>query len=126
MQIEHRKEPGVTDLVREAAEEIRELVRVETALAREELKREVKHAKTAAIGFGVAAAFAIAALSLLLVALALAIDLGALSVFVVGLVSLCVAAGVGFAAYRMLPKKPLEPTKERVQRDLRMLKEHVA
>ena len=48
------EEASTAELVREAMDEARELVRLEVALAKEEVKAELKQVQRAAIGFGVA------------------------------------------------------------------------
>jgi VIT1/CCC1 family predicted Fe2+/Mn2+ transporter len=117
--------PGVatTDLVRTAIDDTRTLVRAEVALARDEIRREIREAKASGIALGSAAVLAIVALALLLTALALVIHLGALSVFIVGLVLLATAAIAGWVGYRALPRQPMDETRHRVARDVTALTE---
>lgn len=120
------EEASTVDLVREALDEAKELVRIEVAIAKDEVKKEVKQAKGAAVSFGVALAAALVMLSLLGVAVVLAFGgtvVAALLVAAAFLVLGGVAAGIG---YSMLPKKPLDRTIANVKRDVNQLKEHIA
>ncbi len=120
------EEASTTDLVREAMDEAKELVRLEVELAKEEVREEVKQLQHAAIGFGVALASSILVLCLLGVALVLALGgtpLAALGVAGGFLVVAGVAGGIGYGA---LPKSPLEKTRQRLQTDMNQLKEHIA
>ena len=68
-----RPEATATELVREALEETRQLVKLEVELAKDEVRAELVEAKKAAIMFGVATIAALIAATMLFVALALAI-----------------------------------------------------
>lgn len=120
------EEASTTDLVREALDEAKELVRLEVAIAKDEVKKEVQQAKTAAIGFGVALAAALVMLSLLAVAVVLALGGTAVAALIVAAVFLVVAGVAGYLAYATLPKKPLDRTIKNVKRDVTQLKEHIA
>jgi hypothetical protein len=113
------------ELVREAVDEARYLVRLEVALAREEVKREVGAAKNAGIAFGAAAVASVLGLSLILVALALAIFPGPLPALVMGLILVAAGALAGMTGVKLLPKKPLVETRHRLETDFETLKEHV-
>ncbi len=120
------EEASTADLVREAMDEAKELVRLEVELAKEEVKEELVQAKHAAISFGIALGASVIVLCLLAMALVLA--LGGTAV-----VALCVAAGFmvigGIAAwvgYGMVPKSPLGKTRHRLENDVNQLKEHIA
>ena len=120
------EEASTADLVREAMEEAKELVRLEVELAKEEVKEELKQVERAAIGFGIAAAASVIVLCLLATALVFALGGTALAALAVAggfLVAGLVAAWVG---YGMLPKKPMEKTRHRLQNDVNQLKEHIA
>ena len=101
---------STADLVREAMEGARELVRLEVALAKEEMKAELEHVQRAAVGLGIALASSVLVLCLLSVALVFLVIGG-------------VAALVG---YSKLPKAPLERTRHRLETDMIQLKEHIA
>jgi uncharacterized membrane protein YqjE len=113
------------ELVREALDEARYLVRLEVALAKEEVKREVGAAKSAGIAFGVAAAASLLGVALILVAFALAIFPGPLPALVMGLILVAAGALAGVTGRKLLPKKPLVDTRHRLETDLETLKEHV-
>jgi uncharacterized membrane protein YqjE len=120
------EESSTADLVREAMDEARELVRLEVELAKEEVREELKMVQRAAIGFGIAAATGIIVLSLLSVALVLALGGTALAALGVAGGFLVVGALAAWFGYGMLPKKPLEKTRNRLQNDVNQLKEHIA
>lgn len=117
---------STADLVRQAFDEAKELVRTEVELAKEDMRAELKHAERAAVGFGVAAAAAFIVLSLLAVAVVIAFGgtvVAALLVAVVFLVLGGVAAWVGYA---LLPKEPFGRTRHRVTANVNQLKERIA
>jgi uncharacterized membrane protein YqjE len=120
------EEVSTADLVREAMDEGKELVRLEVALAKEELKEEVKHVERAAVFFGVATAASVLVLCLLAMALVLALGGTAVVALVVAAAFLVVGGLAAWIAYGMLPKKPLEKTRNRLQSDVNQLKEHIA
>lgn len=119
-------EASTADLVREAVEEGRELVRLEVALAKEEMKIELKQLERAAISGGVAVAASLLSLSSLAVAVILAFGATVLAALLVALGFVVVAGAAGLAGYGMLPKVPLEKTRHRFETDLSQLKEHIA
>ena len=114
-----------TDLIREALGEVREVVRLEVALARNELTTELAEAKTAAIALGAGAAAALLALTMLLVAIALALPVPWIGAVATCAVLLALAAGLGAVGRKRLPKKPLERTKNRVETDIAEAKERL-
>ena len=120
-----REELSTTALVKEALDEAKELVRVEVQLARDEVKTEVKQAEGAAIGFGVAAACSMLFLSMLAVALVLALGGTALAALIVAGGFLVVCGVSAFVGYSLIPKKPLDGTRKRLESDVHQLKEHV-
>jgi uncharacterized membrane protein len=120
------EEASTAELFKEAMDEARQLVRLEVALAKEEVKHELVSAKRAAVAFGVAAAASLVVLALLAMALVLALGGTAVTALLVALAFLVVAGGAAYAGYSMLPKQPMEQTRRRLQTDLNQLKEHVA
>jgi hypothetical protein len=120
------EEASTADLVREAMDEAKELVRLEVALAREDVKAELVQVQRAAIGLGIAAGATVIVLCLLAVALVLA--LGGTPLAALGVAGGFVVIGgiAGYAGYGMLPKNPLEKTRHRLQTDVNQLKEHIA
>ena len=124
--VEMQGDVPVTNLVKDAIAEGRELVKLEVAIAKTELRTEVARAKRSAIFFGAALVFAIVGLSMLFVALALFIAVSAVPALVIGAVLLVAAAIAGVVGYKAIPKKPLDHTKRRLETDLHLLKERVA
>ena len=120
------EEASTVDLVREALDEAKELVRLEVEIAKDEVKQEVAQTKKAAIGFGVALAFGLVVLSLLAVAIVLAVGGTAVGALIVASVFLVLGGVAGYLGYSMIPKKPLDKTINRVKRDVNQLKEHIA
>jgi hypothetical protein len=114
----------VSQLISQALSEVKDLARVEIELAKEDVRSETKAALRAAIAFGIGAAAGVIALSLLLVALVLALG-GAPWVPLALALGFAALAGAGGAAGRAwLPRKPLEPTRRRLESDVDHLKEH--
>jgi hypothetical protein len=113
------------DLLREALEETRELIRLEVAIARRELKEELAQAKTSAVGFGIAGVSATLGVAMLLVAIVTAFRLEWLVALVIGALLLVLAGSTALAAYRAMPRKPLEEARERIESDMRVLKERM-
>lgn len=116
-------------LVREAFEEAKELVRLEVALAKEELESELEQAKKAAIGFGIALAASFVALAMLGVALILALGGTAIVALLVTAGYLVVAGAATGIGYKLLPKEPLAHTRRRLAADFvhfKDLKERLA
>ena len=120
------EEASTADLVREALNGAKELVQLEVALAKEEVKEELVQVKHAAIAGGIAAGAAMVSLSVLAVALVLALGGTALVALAVAGVFLLIAAAAGYAAYAMLPSAALGKTRSRLQNDMNQLKEHIA
>lgn len=117
---------GTGELVRHALEETRLLVKAELLHAKQELRDEVKGAKTAGVLLGVTLGLALSALTLLFVALALALPLAEPLAVVLVAVALLVIGGVLAAiAWRRLPKKPMARTQSRLSQDLSMAKERL-
>lgn len=120
------EEASTADLVREALDEAKELVRLEVELARAEVAKEIALAKKAAAGFAVAATFGLIGLTLLAVAIPLAFGASAIAALIVGGIILGLAGVAAFVGYAILPKKPLEHTRDRLMHNVNQLKEHVA
>lgn len=120
------EEASTVDLVREALDEARELVRVEIELAKSEMDGEIARAKRAAIALGIAVAAAVLVLCMLAVALVLALGATAPVALVVAAVLLVVGGIAAFLGYSSLPKNPLERTRHRLKSEVTQLKEHIA
>lgn len=114
------------DLVREALEQMRELVRVEVEMAKSEIERELSRAKLAAVALGLAAATLILVLCSLVVAAVLALGgtprvaLAAAAIFFV------IAAVFALVGYATMPKKPLGHTRRRLEGGVQQWKERIA
>ena len=116
---------STVDLVREAIEESRQLVKIEVELAKAELRDELADAKRSAILFGVAAVAALLAAAMMFVALALAIFPGPVPALVIGALLIATAGVLGLFGYKKVPKKPLDRTRQRLEADARVIKEGV-
>src|SRR5262249_23310922 len=105
------QEPPVNEslpaMVRGAIQEARTLARLEIALAKLEMKREVGSAKRAGVAFGAATVLAIAGLTLWLVSLALAFSPTWLPALLVGTAALATAGVIALVGYKAAPKQPL-------------------
>jgi hypothetical protein len=110
-------------LVREAFDEMRELVRLEVAMARQEVQEELTRAKAAGVALGGAGALAIAALAMFLVAFAAAFKMIWLAALIIGGIVLLMAGALGYGGWRTIPRQPLGQTKDRLQSDLKQLRE---
>ena len=120
------EDASIAELVKEAMEEARELVRLEVALAKEEITEELAQVQHAAISLGIAAGASVVALCLLAVALVFALGGTALAALGVAGGFLVVGGIAGSIGYGMLPKNPLEKTRHRLENDVNQLKEHIA
>jgi hypothetical protein len=119
-------EPPVRDLIREILGDTGELVRIEVALARDELQHEAASAKASAIAMGAAAAVLVAAFTMLLVALVLALRVGWVGALVVGALLLAIAVALGLVGWRVMPTRPMGETKGRLQANVARLRERMA
>jgi hypothetical protein len=113
-------------LVREALDETRDLVRLEVELAREELKAELSRAKTSGVALGAAGALSIAGFAMFMVAIATAFSRTWLAALLIGAILTLLAGAAGLGGWKALPRKPLGETKERLESDLKQLKERIA
>lgn len=117
---------STVQLVEAAFKETKELVRIEVALAKVEATRQAKAALRAGIAFGAAAVLGIIALTLGAVAIVLALGGSPGNALVVALGVVLLGATAGLAGYSMLPKHPLEHTRQHLEDDFKQLKEHLA
>ncbi len=125
LQPSRASEEPAGELFREAVDETRELVRLEVALAREEMRSELRQAMRAAMGFGFGALAAIAAFTMLLVALATTFTREWLAALVMAAALAGVAAAAVALGWLWRPRRPLGDTRQRIGRDLRGLKERI-
>ncbi|WP_394822026.1 phage holin family protein [Pendulispora albinea] len=116
------------ELIKQALEDARELVRIEVGLAKEEARDQLKSVKRAAIAAGIALAATLLFLSTATMALVLGLQGGgggAIALAVAG-VYLVVAVVAGGLAYRFIPKEPAGETRRRIEGEIKKLKEHIA
>jgi uncharacterized membrane protein YqjE len=114
-----------SELMRQVLDETKELVRIETRLARDEIEGDLLQLKSAAIFGGAALLLAVLSLSTLVVAIILALGGAASVAFVVAAVLLLGSSALAFSAYRRAPKPPLARTRDRLKSDVSQLKEHI-
>jgi hypothetical protein len=126
VQLKTPEQASTAELVRGLLDESKELVKIEIALAKEEVKREVISLQKSVIAFGVGAVCLLFGAVMLLVSLALALGHGPLPALCIGLFLVAVTVGAGLFGYKSLPKKPLHETRGRLETDFKMLKEHAA
>jgi hypothetical protein len=123
--IEPAAELSTSELVRQALDESRELVRLEMRLAQEELRDDVRKLKWGGILMALAGAMFVVALAMFDVAVVLALGGTANVALIVAFIVLGEVAVLAFFGYRLLPKKPLERTRARLATDVHALKEQV-
>ena len=114
-----------TELVREVLDETKELVRIETRLARQELLSDLQQLKHVAVFGGIAVGLGLLTLVALLLAFVLALGGSASAALLVAIVLLLGASLCAALAYQRLPKPPLARTRERIVSDVTQLKEHI-
>jgi hypothetical protein len=105
---------------------MRELVRLEAALAREEARGEWVRVRAAAMTIGTAAAFVVMGLTMLLVAVAAAMPRLGVAALAIGGIVVGLGGVLAMAGWKALPHAPMGGTKERIETDLKQLKERVA
>jgi Flp pilus assembly protein TadB len=115
---------STAELIRHAFAEAKLLVKAEVLHAKNELREEIKAARTSGILLGAGLTLALCGLAALFVALGLALPMGAaLGVLLVGVALLLIAAGLAWVGVKRLPKKPLPHTQERLKVDFDMARE---
>lgn len=117
-------EPTST-LLRQTIDETKELLRLELALAREELQGDLRRLKAAAILGAVAIVLALLTLGTLILALVLALGGTALSAVAVAVVLAALCTALALAAYKNVPRVPLERTRARLASEVRQIEEHI-
>ncbi len=116
----------VGELIRDALGDTRELVRLEVALAREDLKSELAAAKVMAVAMGAASAAAIVGVTLLLVALVLGLGLGWLGAAVIGGALVILSVTLALVGSSAMPKNLFGRTAGRLRDDVEQLRERIA
>jgi hypothetical protein len=119
------------ELVVELARQASLLARKEIALAKSEVREDLRAEVRTAKGLGVAAVCALCTLNLLLVAAAFALveaDLlrGWLAALIVAAVVLAVGTVAGLVGWKRRVRQPLDATRRSVQENMRWAKERMA
>jgi uncharacterized membrane protein YqjE len=123
--IEPTGELSTSELVRQALDESRELVRLEVRLAQQELRDDVRKLKWGGILIAFAGAMFIVALAMFDLAVVLALGGTANVALIIAFIVLGEVAVLALVGYRLLPKVPLERTRQRLATDVHALKEQV-
>jgi hypothetical protein len=114
---------STVDLVREAIDEARELIKLEVALARNDIEAELTRARAAAIAFAVAAFASNLGLAMVLLAVAVASHAEVVFAGSAAFALFAIAAVAGSAGYRKTSMTFLRRTRERIGEDVRKLEE---
>jgi peptidoglycan/LPS O-acetylase OafA/YrhL len=125
------RERATRDIVGELARKASELARAEVALAKAEVKRDLRSEIKMASGLGVAGLCAIWTVSLLLVAIVFALSESGLmpgwaASLVVAAVVLAIGTVAGLIGWAKRVRKPMEATRRSVEENLRWAKERIA
>jgi hypothetical protein len=122
--IEPDKDASTVDLVKDALDEVRELIKLEVALAKNEIESELTRVRNAAIAMAVAAFALNLAFTMVLVALAFATGSGEIFAFIAA-ACLFVGAIVGVAVgMKKMPLTFLGRTRKRLGEDLKQMESH--
>jgi hypothetical protein len=113
------------DLIRDVINETRQLVQLEVALAREEVRIEMGRARLAGIVLGTAAGTGLSGLTVCLVAIVLTFSIPSVAALAMGAGLLSLAAVGGWLGWKRLPKRPMNETRSRLEADFKQLKEHI-
>ena len=125
LEAERLAELHTPELLRQALDQSRELVRLELELAQRELREDARKLKWAGLLLVMAGAMFIVALAMFHVAVVFALGATASAALIVAVIVLTEVAVLGFFGYRQLPKVPLERTRARLSTDVRALKEQI-
>jgi hypothetical protein len=114
------------ELIREALDEAGALAKLEVALAREEIRTEITRMRTGAVALGFAGGTIVAGIAVVLSGVAMTFQRAWL--VALGLGAALILGGTATALYgwRSLPKNPMNGTKERLESDIKQLRERVA
>jgi uncharacterized membrane protein YqjE len=127
----HLQGRSTRELVTELAQKASELARKEVALAKSEVKEDLRAEIRMASGLGVAGVCALFTIQLLLVAVVLALaDAGILrgwlAALVVAAVVLAIGTVAGLIGWGKRVRKPLAATRHSVQENVKWVKERMA
>jgi uncharacterized membrane protein YqjE len=119
------------DLVTRLAQKASELARTEAALAKAELKQDIRSEIRMASGLGIAGVCAIWTVSLLLVAIVFALAEsgtmhGWLAALLVAAVVLAIGTIAGLIGWAKRVRKPLDATRRSLKEDVRWARERIA
>jgi hypothetical protein len=114
------------DIVREAFDDARDLIRLEVEIAKAEVQGELAQVKRAAFGMVIAVGAALVAVSLFGVALIIGLGATLVASLVVAGIVLAIAAIAALVGYAMAPKQPLLGVRKRLQTEVHQLKERIA
>ena len=124
---ERLKAMSTGELVRHALDEAKLLARAEVLHAKEEMKEELARAKLSGVLGGAAFALLLSALSVFFVMIGIVLPmkewLGLLVVFAALLV---IAASCALFAWRALPRRPMDRTRDRLKEDVALTREQFA
>ncbi len=117
------KDASTAQVMREAIVEARELIKLEVALAQDEVEAELVRVRRAAIASLIAACGATAALTLSVVVIALATTAPSIVAGAAAFVAFVAAVVTGTRAYAALSAPFFRRTRERLRQDLHNLAE---
>jgi hypothetical protein len=125
----HLKDTPTQELINRLLQQSKELMRAEIALARAELKDDVKHEVRMVGGFSVAAVCAFCTLNLLLVSCAFALSLvmpGWAAALLVAAAVLIAGTAAGLVGWALRVKEPLHRTLKTLKEDVQWAKQRIA
>jgi hypothetical protein len=120
------EEASTADLVREAFDEAKELIRLEVEIAKSEVAKEISLAKKAAVSLAVAVGASVIVLCMIALAIVLAVGATVSAALWVAAVLLVIGGMAAYIGYALFPRKPLGVARDRLMTDVKQLKEHIA
>jgi len=117
---------STAELLAEAAVELRELARLEVALAHRELVTEIARARHAVLVFATSVTAGALGLSAAFLAFLQVTHASPFVVFTAAVVLLLCALGGTLVGWRLLPKHPLARTRRRLEHDAKELEARIA
>jgi hypothetical protein len=113
-------------LIREAIDDAGALAKLEVALAREEIRTEMARMRSGVIALGVAGGTTVVGIAVVLTGCALTFAAAWVAAIAIGGGLLLVGLATALFGWRALPKSPMSETKDRIESDLKQLRERVA